>query len=142
MCSSDLTIHAIGPGLSLAEIQQNSNVTYRVFDYGRLGADGAPRTLHTEKALAVASCQPVGQQDFAPHLGRCGSFTVDRHIGSFRGMCGSESFQALLITEGAGMLRCGGERHMLHPGSCFFLPAGTGLYHIEGACQAVTVYIS
>ena len=46
------TLHAIGAGLVIAEIQQNSNVTYRVFDYGRLGADGKPRPLHVEKALA------------------------------------------------------------------------------------------
>ena len=47
------TLHAIGKGILIAEIQQNSNTTYRVSDYGRLGADGKPRELHVEKALAV-----------------------------------------------------------------------------------------
>ena len=46
------TIHAIGAGLLIAEVQQNSNVTYRVYDFGRVGADGKPRELHTEKAIA------------------------------------------------------------------------------------------
>lgn len=47
------TLHAIGKGILIAEIQQNSNTTYRVSDYGRLGADGKPRELHVEKALDV-----------------------------------------------------------------------------------------
>ena len=45
------TLHAIGEGILIAEVQQNSNTTYRVSDYGRLGADGKPRPLHIEKAL-------------------------------------------------------------------------------------------
>ena len=52
------TVHAIGAGILIAEIQQNSNTTYRVFDYGRLGADGKPRALHVEKALDVARLCP------------------------------------------------------------------------------------
>lgn len=47
------TLHAIGKGILLAEIQQNSNTTYRVYDYNRLGADGKPRELHTEKASTL-----------------------------------------------------------------------------------------
>lgn len=49
------TIHAIGKGLIIAEIQQNSNVTYRVYDYGRVGKDGKKRELHIEKALDVTN---------------------------------------------------------------------------------------
>lgn len=48
------TIHAIGSGIVLAEVQQNSNLTYRLYDYGRVGKDGRPRELHVDKALAVA----------------------------------------------------------------------------------------
>ena len=48
------TVHAIGAGLMVAEVQQSSNLTYRVYDYGRVGADGRPRELHIDKALAVA----------------------------------------------------------------------------------------
>ncbi|MDR3292669.1 MAG: class I mannose-6-phosphate isomerase [Clostridiales bacterium] len=47
------TVHAIGRGITLAEIQQNSNLTYRVYDFGRVGKDGKPRELHVEKALRV-----------------------------------------------------------------------------------------
>lgn len=52
------TVHAIGAGCLICEIQQNSNLTYRVYDYGRVGHDGKPRELHVEKALAVMSLTP------------------------------------------------------------------------------------
>ena len=52
------TIHAIGKGLVIAEIQQNSNSTYRVFDFNRLGADGKPRPLHIDKAVEVTNLTP------------------------------------------------------------------------------------
>lgn len=52
-------LHAIGAGIVLAEVQQSSNVTYRVYDYGRRDANGQTRELHIEKALAVASLAPV-----------------------------------------------------------------------------------
>lgn len=136
------TIHAIGPGLTIAEIQQNSDITYRVFDYGRLGADGKPRELHTEKALDVAILQPAEQQDFSPHLGQCRQFTVDRYSGEFYGLCGEESFHALLIIGGEGTLYCGGESCALHPGDSFFLPAGSGSYHVGGGCQMLVAYVT
>ena len=53
------TLHAIGAGILIAEIQQNSNTTYRVSDYGRLGADGKPRELHIEKAIDVTKTEPA-----------------------------------------------------------------------------------
>ncbi len=135
------TLHAIGAGLAIAEIQQNSNVTYRVFDYDRVGPDGKKRPLHVEKALAVADLSPVKPMDFDTRLGACPYFAVERHDGPFRGRCGEESFQALLVTEGQGMLTCGGETKTAQPGSCFFLPAGSGDYQMEGACQTLAVYV-
>lgn len=52
------TLHAIGKGILIAEIQQNSNTTYRIYDYGRVGADGKPRQLHVEKAVEVTELTP------------------------------------------------------------------------------------
>ena len=52
------TLHAIGKGILIAEIQQNSNTTYRIYDYGRVGADGKPRELHVEKACEVTQLTP------------------------------------------------------------------------------------
>ena len=53
------TLHAICQGIVIAEIQQNSNVTYRVYDYGRVGADGKPRALHIRQALDVTEPEPL-----------------------------------------------------------------------------------
>ena len=53
------TLHAIRKGIVVAEIQQNSNVTYRIYDYGRVGADGKPRQLHIQQALEVTQRTPA-----------------------------------------------------------------------------------
>jgi mannose-6-phosphate isomerase len=52
------TLHAIGAGVVLLELQESSDTTYRFYDYGRLGLDGRPRQLHVDEALAVVSMRP------------------------------------------------------------------------------------
>ena len=136
------TLHAIGKGLVIAEIQQNSNVTYRVFDYNRKGPDGKLRALHVEKALEVTNLRPVEPMDFGPHLGKCPYFTVDRKCGSFQSICGEDSFHALLISEGTARAACGTETLEVKKGDCLFLPAGSGAYWVEGDCETLTAYIS
>lgn len=136
------TLHAIGAGLVIAEIQQNSNVTYRVFDYGRVGADGKPRALHVDQALEVTELKPVGQLDFGWHLGQCPYFTTDRHDAAFSALCDEQSFQAVLITDGTGTLIRAGERHPLRAGDCYFIPAGSGPYQVVGGCQALVAYVA
>ncbi len=136
------TLHAIGAGLVIAEIQQNSNVTYRVFDYGRLGADGKPRPLHVEKALAVTDRRPAPALDFGDHLGDCRYFTTDGHQGDFQGDCDGTSFHALLFTEGQGSLTCGGETREVRKGQCWFLPAGSGEYQVSGDVRTLDAYLT
>ncbi len=136
------TLHAIGAGLVIAEIQQNSNVTYRVFDYGRLGADGKPRPLHVEKALAVTDRRPAPALDFGDHLGDCRYFTTDGHQGDFRGDCDGTSFHALLFTDGQGSLTCGGETREVKKGQCWFLPAGSGEYQVSGDVRTLDAYLT
>ena len=60
------TIHAIGKGNLIAEIQQNSNVTYRLYDYGRLGKDGKPRQLHIEKGIRLLKRKKSRRAGFLP----------------------------------------------------------------------------
>lgn len=136
------TLHAIGAGLVIAEIQQNSNVTYRVFDYGRLGADGKPRALHVEKALAVTDRRPAPALDFGDHLGDCRYFTTDGYQGDFRGDCDGTSFHALLFTDGQGSLTCGGETREVKKGQCWFLPAGSGEYQVTGDVRTLDAYLT
>lgn len=75
------TIHAIGKGNLIAEIQENSNVTYRVYDYGRKDANGKERDLHIEKALQVTKRVPIlRKKSFEPHIVDCDYFTVDKVV--------------------------------------------------------------
>ena len=131
------TLHAICKGILVAEVQQNSNVTYRVYDYGRVGADGKPRALHVEKALDVTLRTPPVKHDFGGHLAQCDYFTVDAKRGNFDGMADEKSFVSLLITDGAGTLTCGGETVAVKKGESYFLPAASGAYHIEGPCETL-----
>ena len=136
------TLHAICKGIVLAEIQQNSNVTYRVYDYGRVGADGKPRALHIDKALAVTARTPVRRDfDFGDHLARCDYFTVDVREGAFTGRAGAESFVSLLLVDGEGVLRCGGESVPAAKGDSFFLPAGSGAFAMIGSAKVILTTI-
>jgi len=75
-------VHAIGPGCLIAEIQQNSDTTYRVYDFGRLGLDGRPRELHVAQSLASIDFDDVAPELVAPGsetIARTPFFEVDRH---------------------------------------------------------------
>ena len=135
------TLHAICQGIVIAEVQQNSNVTYRVYDYGRVGADGKPRALHIEKALDVTLRTPPQKQDFGGHLAQCEYFTVDVKNGDFNGTADEKSFVSLLITDGAGTLTCGGETVSVQKGESYFLPANSGHYTVQGNCQTLVTRV-
>ncbi len=132
------TIHAIGKGVLVAEIQQSSNLTYRLYDYGRLGKDGKPRTLHIEKALDVVKLfgsHPLSQPKrvlrrttgFVHEL-LCSSpyFQVDRCMLKAENITLeplNESFRVLLCISGSGTLSEGGEQLQFHKGQTVFIPA-------------------
>ena len=128
------TLHAIRKGIVVAEIQQNSNVTYRIYDYGRLGADGKPRQLHIPQALDVTLREPPKAQDFHGHLAQCDYFTVDAVEGGFEDVCDETSFTSLLVLEGKGTLTetATGESLPIRKGESLFVPAGTGAYTVSG----------
>ena len=132
------TLHAIGKGIMLAEIQQNSNVTYRVYDYDR------GRELHIEKALAVTNRVPIGRKDAAyPHLADCDYFTVDKllldGVLTYRvqGNVDQKSFLSILILDGNGTLSNQGTMIEYRKGDSFFLSAGSGDWQLEGKCEAL-----
>ncbi len=107
------TLHAIGAGILIAEIQQNSNVTYRVYDYGRIGKDGKPRELHIAKALDVTKREPAEPKSSYPHIADCDYFTVDKinlngsTTDKVSGEVGEESFLSILVLDGEGKISCG-----------------------------------
>ena len=102
------TIHAIGSGITIAEIQQNSNVTYRVFDYNRVGADGKKRELHIDKAKDVTNLDFTGKAySFDHHIASCDIFEVDKleRVSEKNVQCADEkSFHSIIILEGNGTI--------------------------------------
>ncbi len=142
------TIHAIGKDILIAEIQQNSNVTYRVYDYGRVGKDGKKRDLHIEKALAVTNRVPmVKDKSSYPHIADCDYFTVDKLnldgkvMKKMEGNVSETSFASILILDGKGTIASGGERVEFQKGDSFFLSARSGAYIVEGTCDALITTI-
>ena len=140
------TVHAIGAGVLLAEIQQNSNTTYRVYDFGRLDKDGNPRELHVEKALDVSDLTgrpalpdrtaPLAQEAGADRdlLGDCDYFHTERctlHGAAEFGTDGT-SFHALNCVHGSVRLTAGDYQTVLAQGDCVLVPADCGRYTLEG----------
>ncbi len=143
------TIHAIGKDIVVAEIQQNSNITYRVYDYGRVDSEGKLRDLHIEKALAVTNrVALLRNKNVMPHLAACDYFTVDKlHLdgNTMKRMVGNlttNSFVSLLILEGSGIISCENDAISYQKGDSFFLPAQAGEYQIEGICEALVTTIA
>lgn len=142
------TIHAIGKDILIAEIQQNSNVTYRVYDYGRVGKDGKKRDLHIEEALAVTKRVPILKDNSSyPHVADCDYFTVDKLnldgnvMKKMEGTVSDDSFASILILEGEGRISDTDEVLNFKKGDSFFLSAGSGSYTVEGACDALITTI-
>ncbi len=131
------TIHAIGKGILIAEIQQNSNTTYRVSDYGRLGADGKPRPLHIDKAVEVTNLTPPPQQTDLTDgtLAECEYFNVKiyntNNVKSIN--IGAESFSALLCLEGEVSF----DGVTLKKGDCAFIPANRGEITFDGTATII-----
>ena len=148
------TIHAIGSGALIAEIQQNSNLTYRLYDYGRLGKDGKPRQLHIDKALAVADLsgsqnprQPMRVLRYSPgfareSLSRCPYFQVDRCLLNASDIALEplpESFRVLVCLSGNGTLLEGDEQLSFTKGQTVFIPATAGELTLSGEATFLLV---
>ncbi len=149
------TVHAIGAGLLIAEIQQSSNVTYRVYDYDRVDKNGRKRELHIEKALQVMNLKAGESLRQKPRkvnyyygcsreiLCRCKYFETELIIVQlgFAFSVLETSFQILLCVEGEGGISTDTMTRPLrfHKGDCIFLPADTGRCHVLGTCRILKV---
>lgn len=152
------TVHAIGAGVLIAEIQESSNLTYRMYDYGRVDKNGRPRELHIAQALEVASRrgsrtprQPMRVLKYRKGcatelLCRCKYFQVERQLINTercREMADfqtdSNSFQVLLCIGGCGTMFGAGEMLHFFKGDCIFVPADSIPLKLHGRAQFLKV---
>lgn len=152
------TVHAIGAGVLIAEIQESSNLTYRMYDYGRVDKNGRPRELHIAQALEVASRkgsrtprQPMRVLKYRKGsatelLCRCKYFQVERQLintercremADFQ--ADSNSFQVLLCIGGCGTMFGAGEMLHFFKGDCIFVPADSIPLKLHGRAQFLKV---
>jgi len=135
-------VHAIGAGILIAEIQENSNVTYRVYDYGRL-QNGKPRELHVDAAMETvrdftdaeidARRYACGRGDDTT-IANCPLFRVDRYVvdGTLTLTVG-DRFLSVVCLDGSATVN--GES--MEKGDSFFLPAGLGEVTVAGRCEVL-----
>lgn len=136
------TVHAINAGILLFEIQQKSDLTYRVYDYDRLDEQGRPRELHLQQALDVINYGPP-PQDARPQplaegrtlLVECPYFAMERwDLSAARDLATEpESFELLTVIEGSADLVWGETRYRLQTGMSIVLPASLGAYRVQPA---------
>ena len=145
------TVHAIGRGALIAEIQQNSNCTYRVYDYGRVGADGKPRELHIDKAVDVAKTEPpkyeikpMGEAELhdgytSQLLTRCDLFTATHYdIEKETELCTDEkSFNHILVLDGIGSI----DSRVVKKGDSILVPANYGKYTVDGELEIIVTSV-
>lgn len=141
-------VHAIGAGILIAEIQQNSDLTYRVYDYDRLGADGKPRELHREKACDVVV--PMSDEEMAGKrfsAAKAGEASLAHPIyfrvrkcqalssGEVSVQVGEESFAHLLFLSGNAEIVYADGSISVSRGDSIFLPAGLGACTVRGEVE-------
>ncbi len=139
------TIHALGPGLLIYEIQQSSDTTYRLYDWGRVGLDGRPRALHIEQGLAVAETTalpqiihtaadrspvvPIVEGDyFKTELHQLGGANPAQAVLDTAG----QRFHILTCIAGEAAIRWNEVEWPLEHGRSALIPAAIGAYRLHG----------
>jgi len=147
------TLHAIGEGILIAEVQQNSNTTYRVSDYGRLGADGKPRELHIDKALDVTKCEkpqiPYGNigkvisngNNIIRELAVCDKFSAKLlNLNERMDIYSSDSFISLIVLDGNAIIKWNDGEINAKKGDSIFIPANLKT-ELKGNAEILYSYI-
>jgi mannose-6-phosphate isomerase len=150
------TPHTIGPGMVLCEVQEYSDVTYRVFDYSRTDAEGRRRELHIEKALEVmnfdsieggkTSGLPLRAQSFDRSLlAACRYFATERwkNFATIEALPDTEHFDLFVVLTGRGDFTWDGGTAKYQPGHCWFIPAGLGRFalHAKKPTKLLRTYV-
>lgn len=143
------TIHAICSGMLLCEIQQSSNVTYRVYDWNRVGLDGKPRQLHKDKAKDVINVNTKTEVsnyfDFQDNKNIYNStnFNIDLVKVNDKSLENSnnESFICYIVLEGNGKIETESFERDIQKGSVFLIPAELGKYTFSGNMKLMKTYL-
>ena len=145
------TVHAIGAGTLIAEIQQTSDITYRIYDFDRRDAQGNLRELHTELALDAINYNKTSSKqnyDRIPNVANvmvdCPFFTTALLPLNGKASCNrsEESFTVVMVVEGEALLTYSTGSMPIHKGMTVLLPAGLGLVHLEGHAELLEITIS
>jgi mannose-6-phosphate isomerase len=137
------TVHTVGPGLVLCEIQEHSDITYRVFDYNRRTPEGPPRPLHIEQALDVINFGEQSGGKLEPvritrgplketYFIACRYFATERWEFAERiaAVTRPEHFDLLITLAGCGRIETGEGAQQFAPAQVWLLPAGLGAYQL------------
>lgn len=139
------TVHAIGKGIVICEIQQNSNTTFRVYDYNRKDANGNTRQLHIEQAIEVAKTEPAKpyKSDRENVLASCKYFTVEKADvdGTKSFEISDNCFKSVIAVEGSGILKLNGFETTFGKGDSIFIPAQNGGFTVDGCCELIITYV-
>ncbi len=140
------TIHALGKGIVAAEIQQNSNTTFRIFDYNRKDANGNYRTLHIEEAKRALSFKKTYINRFkecSNDIFQCRYFKVKKEkiLDHIEFSSKEDSFCVIQFIRGNGNIEYRNLVHNANKGDTFFIPANMGNYIINGNCEILTTRI-
>ena len=138
------TIHAIGAGVVIFEIQQNSTLTYRLYDYMRRDKDGNLRELHVDKAMKVSLLEPYSEAKFDTDdesvIGSCEYFETRKYKLNFTKKSFNvekDSFLSITCVAGEGTI----EGEKLGLGDTYFIPAGEGKITVEGEAEIIAVTV-
>jgi mannose-6-phosphate isomerase len=137
------TVHAIGAGVTILEVQQNSDTTYRLWDWGRVGLDGQPRETHVEKAL---ECIRFGDPARAPvspewtskrdglqlaHLARSDHFAMNAlRIDAQVRLASDSGYRILALIQGTAVLSTAAGEWRMNQGDVWLIPAACGYHHV------------
>lgn len=142
------TVHAIGMGILICEVQQNSNTTFRVYDYDRRDKSGNTRSLHIKEALEASNLQATQYTNSVSNeddviLSQCEYFTVRRiRIHDYAKFnINKESFHSLIVTVGCGAIEMNGEKLLFNKGDSIFIPAQNSEYAVFGKCEIILSHI-
>lgn len=151
------TVHALGPGMIVAEIQQNSDTTYRLYDWGRVGTDGKPRPLHIQAGVEVIDWQMVEPSFAQPRalaaadgwareeLAHCPYFQAERLAGQAAAVwhdeCSGENFQIWAALSGGASIHWAGASVALKSISWLLLPAALGKFEVRAETDCVLLRI-